>query len=375
MEGQINSRERIKQRVESAVQTKLTGIGLKSDKAGRLAPIITDLMAEGKTKTEVNDTLKTLIGEDYYKPSFTDWLFGYANFFISNNHKQEAIPSPTQSENEEYIDSSDEEKDEPISPPATPAHDAVKSTQQKNTLVKRRLSRSASSLDLASEVQKEVYGQAMAIAATTESLNKVQISEPQDASPKILEKKKSFSRISRRESFMSNHSHASSEDGEKPHVVRCSYWPNCNRGDACKFWHPKELCRRYPHCPDGDHCLYIHPAPLTKPPVKPQSPNPTTYAHSHTSETASNAGTSNTSTIECKFGANCNRPDCKFSHPSPAAVAAMMAAKQQQATSNHIHTKPVQTEESSNMINIPCRYEPNCTRADCKFLHTKPRKF
>jgi len=347
MESSTDPKFRIKQRVKSAVQTKLTSMGLKSEKAENLAPAITDLIAEGKTKEEVNITLNTLIGEEYYKPSFTDWLFGYATFFINQNN----TPSSAEVVADDIDLSSDEEekKEEPKKEAET------KAQSQKNTLVKRRLSRSASSLDLASEVQKEVYGQAMAIAATTESLNKKQQTE------KIVEKKKSFSR--RRESMGS--SYAGSESGEKPHIVRCQYWPNCNRGDTCKFWHPKELCRHYPNCTEGDNCLYIHPAPLKKPPTKPQSPS----FSSHSSDAGSVS--SNPSNIECKFGANCTRPDCKFSHPSPAAIVAMMAAKQQQ--SSHVKTK-VSSEDLST-INIPCRYEPNCSRADCRFLHTKPRKF
>jgi hypothetical protein len=340
-----NTKDRIKQRVKSAVQTKLTGMGLKSEKAENLAPIVTDLIAEGKSKEEVNVTLKTLIGEEYYKPSFTDWLFGYATFFNIN----QATPA-TESNNEEFELSSDEEEEEEKKE-EKPAEE-TKAQTQKNTLVKRRLSRSASSLDLASEVQKEVYGQAMAIAATTESLNKKQ-------NEKTLEKKKSFRRS------VSGSSYAGSENGEKTHLVRCQYWPNCNRGETCKFWHPKELCRKYPNCPEGDKCLYIHPAPLSKSPTKPQSP----AFSSHGSDAGSIA--SGSSTIECKFGANCTRPDCKFSHPSPAAIVAMMAAKQQ-------NTHTVQSKTSSedlSTINIPCRYEPNCSRADCRFLHTKPRKF
>jgi hypothetical protein len=339
-----NPKDRIKQRVKTAVQNKLTSFGIKSEKAENLAPIITDLIAEGKSKEEVNTTLLTLMGEEYYKPSFTDWLFGYASFFINKNTTATA-DAPAADDLD--LSSSDEEEEKPEA--------ETKAQSQKNTLVKRRLSRSASSLDLASEVQKEVYGQAMAIAATTESLNK-------SKNEKTIEKKKSFSR--RRESIGS--SYAGSESGEKPHVVRCQYWPNCNRGEACKFWHPKELCRKYPNCPDGDHCLYIHPAPLSKPPTKPQSP----AFNSHASDAGS--VTSNSSTIECKFGANCTRPDCKFSHPSPAAIVAMMTAKQQQSTHN-VQSKA--SNDDLSTINIPCRYEPNCSRADCRFLHKQPRKF
>jgi len=336
------NKTRIRDRVKLAVQNKLTNIGLKSEKAETLAPVVTDLIAEGKTKDEVNDALKLIIGEEFYKPSFADWLFGYATFFINQSN----APVVADAIADDIDISSDEEE---VEEKKEVKREVDKTQSQKNTLVKRRLSRSASSLDLASEVQKEVYGQAMAIAATTESLNKKQ--------EKSLEKKKSFSRRSMGSSY------AGSESGEKSHPVRCQYWPNCNRGDTCKFWHPKELCRKYPNCPEGDHCLYIHPAPLSRPPTKPQSP---AYS-SHASDAGS--VTSNSSTIECKFGANCTRPDCKFSHPSPAAIVAMMKAKE---------THSVQSKSSSedlSTINIPCRYEPNCSRADCRFLHTKPRKF
>jgi len=331
-----NPKDRIKQRVKTAVQNKLTSFGIKSEKAENLAPIITDLIAEGKSKEEVNTTLLTLMGEEYYKPSFTDWLFGYASFFINkNNSTSSDVPTGDDLE----LSSSDEEEEKKEEKPET----ETKAQSQKNTLVKRRLSRSASSLDLASEVQKEVYGQAMAIAATTESLNK-------SKNEKIIEKKKSFSR--RRGSFGS--SYAGSESGDKPHIVRCQYWPNCNRGEACKFWHPKELCRKYPNCADGDRCLYIHPAPLSKPPTKPQSP----AFNSHSSDAGS--VTSSSSNIECKFGANCTRPDCKFSHPSPAAKL----TKQQQNT-----TTTTQDSNKNNKSNVPCHYYPNCKNADCPYMH------
>eukprot|EP01017_Pseudomicrothorax_dubius_P049813 TRINITY_DN931_c0_g1_i35.p1 TRINITY_DN931_c0_g1~~TRINITY_DN931_c0_g1_i35.p1 ORF type:complete len:347 (+),score=69.70 TRINITY_DN931_c0_g1_i35:313-1353(+) len=64
--------------------------------------------------------------------------------------------------------------------------------------------------------------------------------------------------------------------------IRCRFWPQCTRGDACSYHHPSQQCKNFPRCTFKDQCLYIHP------------------------------------TIPCKFGIHCARVDCAYAHPNPA---------------------------------------------------------
>ncbi|OUM65924.1 hypothetical protein PIROE2DRAFT_6995 [Piromyces sp. E2] len=258
-------------------------------------------------------------------------------------------------------------------------------SEDRHSFVKRNLARVATQLDVASQVQKKMMSHAVAVANASENqtLNKKKSTASLNNSG--LEKKKSF----RRDSITSNGSstpsvysstnatfiqsfanktfpkttNTSNVTPDKSKVVRCSYWPNCNRGDECKFWHPKELCPNLNNCPDGDQCLYIHPAvpqsQLNKNKKKKSeaslevSENFTIPKHTlqkKSSRISLNGSvnqqpslvkkiskanlkdissvTSNSSlAIECKYGANCTRPDCKFSHPSPAAILAAAGLK------------------------------------------------
>ncbi|KNC50140.1 uncharacterized protein AMSG_06274 [Thecamonas trahens ATCC 50062] len=42
--------------------------------------------------------------------------------------------------------------------------------------------------------------------------------------------------------------------------ARCKYWPACTRGDACAFVHPSEPCEHKTRdsCPDGQYCSKVH---------------------------------------------------------------------------------------------------------------------
>ncbi|KNC97579.1 uncharacterized protein SPPG_07051 [Spizellomyces punctatus DAOM BR117] len=99
--------------------------------------------------------------------------------------------------------------------------------------------------------------------------------------------------------------------------TRCTYWPHCKRGSNCVFWHPTQPCRAFPSCPKGNQCLYVHPTD--------QYP------------------------IACKFGVQCMRPGCSFTHP-PGHHSMGHAGK------------PL------------CRFDPNCTKPGCPFLHKSLHK-
>lgn len=94
--------------------------------------------------------------------------------------------------------------------------------------------------------------------------------------------------------------------------IRCSFWPNCQKGELCFYHHPAEPCRNFPNCPYGESCLYIHPS------------------------------------IPCKFGTKCTRKDCAYQHPPP------------------VFAKP------KSRTPILCKFGLNCTKGKaCPFKHPR----
>ncbi|KAF9973942.1 hypothetical protein BGZ73_002785 [Actinomortierella ambigua] len=191
--------------------------------------------------------------------------------------------------------------------------------------------------------------------------------------------------------------------------VRCKFWPNCQSGDQCRFWHPKELCQAYPNCPNSaDTCLFVHP--LAEPTTdqlaaarRMRSSQPQ-ESHDGFEDTAANGdemglralralGSSNGAFAgrveDCKFGLACTRPGCTFRHPGrsmdqaqqqcryypnctkpncpfyhPPYGEALSAKDASMGDANAV--KPVVTR-----LPIPCRFGNNCTRPDCHFTHPR----
>lgn len=122
-----------------------------------------------------------------------------------------------------------------------------------------------------------------------------------------------------------NNEDGEQEEGEKIPSERCKYWPSCNAGDECTYYHPTKPCRAFPNCRFGKKCLYIHPT--------------------------------------CKFSPNCTRPGCRFAHPS--------------ATSN-LRQVP-KCKFGFNCMNLmckfshhrsePCRFGANCLLETCAYTH------
>jgi hypothetical protein len=189
---------------------------------------------------------------------------------------------------------------------------------------------------------------------------------------------------------------------EKP--VRCVFWPNCTKPD-CKFWHPKEICKKFPNCPDNDKCLYIHPQVSTTTVFSKFNPYmsypsvasiaiPCKYGihctkincpYFHSNQVIM-PGVDLTkfedtrSLILCHYYPNCLNANCPFYHPPNPAKTGKGNAEE--TTNNNETTNISSTENIVKLIpnfsavyditksKIPCRYEPNCNRPNCPYLHT-----
>ncbi len=68
--------------------------------------------------------------------------------------------------------------------------------------------------------------------------------------------------------------------------------------------------------------------------------------------------------VECKFGALCMRPDCKFSHPSPAMAMNRMASPTVGGAKPYFNPMA-----ASSLAKIPCKFWPNCLNPSCPFQH------
>jgi hypothetical protein len=62
----------------------------------------------------------------------------------------------------------------------------------------------------------------------------------------------------------------------KKKLIRCTFWPMCDKGDQCPFLHPNKQCTAFPSCQFGQLCHYLHPS--------------------------------------CKFDGFCTRSDCPYTH-------------------------------------------------------------
>jgi hypothetical protein len=90
----------------------------------------------------------------------------------------------------------------------------------------------------------------------------------------------------------------------KKKLVRCTFWPLCEKGEACHFLHPSKPCTAFPACQFGQLCHYVHP--------------------------------------NCRYDGFCTRPDCPFTHnvkrgtavePATSSVMVDLSAKQASSSS------------------------------------------
>jgi len=370
----MNSKQKFNQRLITTITQKLRNC--KIDSTPEDVNKIVSLLNEGKNREQLTEEITSMFSndKDKLKTSFLDWLIGYSNacytptteadteevkstsdkasFKAENKVKNNRRVSLTARNRRSIIET-------PITlPPSPPKSSRASSVSsgdyeksQKNIYHQKRLSRSANTLDLTSQVQSEIMAQIEALAAA--AAVDVHIKNDRDAK---RERRKSVRSVQSTRSRKSSFSSVKEEDTSR---IRCQYWPTCNRGDQCKFWHPKELCKKFPNCPNGDKCLYIHPAVTT--PSKPQSKPQSAYRRQSQSNMVPPDLSGERSAVECKYGSNCTRLDCKFSHPSPAVAK----LNKQSSTTQEVNNK-------NSKSNVPCHYYPNCKNADCPYMHPTP---
>ncbi|XP_014242609.1 zinc finger CCCH domain-containing protein 14 [Cimex lectularius] len=119
--------------------------------------------------------------------------------------------------------------------------------------------------------------------------------------------------------------------------TRCKFWPECDSGELCPFFHPTTLCRMFPSCAFGDKCLFIHPA--------------------------------------CKFADKCLNTNCPYTHtsitPKPKVPVRTPLAPVMTSSSQICIYYPKCTKPFCPFLHVPkpCRFGSSCTKVGCEFSH------
>ena len=162
------------------------------------------------------------------------------------------------------------------------------------------------------------------------------------------------------------------ETVEKP--IKCTFYPRCGRGSQCSFWHPKEPCKAFPDCSEGDSCLFIHPeqqqhAPVLQMCLYGEKCNRLGCKFAHPA-----SFTPTPAKTQCRFFPNCLNPGCPFYHPNQAT----QPAENQQSSTNNSPLNPNVSPfipQSTPAPQIPCRFDPYCSRPNCHFAHPSRKAF
>ncbi|KAJ3120515.1 hypothetical protein HK101_006936, partial [Irineochytrium annulatum] len=74
---------------------------------------------------------------------------------------------------------------------------------------------------------------------------------------------------------------------------------------------------------------------------------------------------------QCRFGANCTRADCAFSHPSPAALmaAGMIGGPQSSMMSRGMGGRMMVGGPQRQHVAVQCKFWPRCANPNCAFIH------
>lgn len=148
------------------------------------------------------------------------------------------------------------------------------------------------------------------------------------------------------ENAFSEGSETKSDENDK--LIKCKFWPSCEAGDSCRFYHPKTYCRTLPNCKFGQKCLYYHPP--------------------------------------CKFGDKCLNVTCPYTHnaavPAPSVKAKVWTKVPLAPSNGQICmffpncTKPYCPYQhyAATGSGIPCKYGSSCTKLGCEFDHPQASK-
>ncbi|XP_014778633.1 zinc finger CCCH domain-containing protein 14 isoform X2 [Octopus bimaculoides] len=118
----------------------------------------------------------------------------------------------------------------------------------------------------------------------------------------------------------------------KTTTEKCKFWPSCQNGTHCKYYHPSSPCSKFPKCKFGQNCLYIHP--------------------------------------KCKFDTKCSRTDCPFSHSYAKPAAPPVAVQSLPA----VPVAPPATRQPPTQT-LQCKFFPTCKNMNCPFTHPKPCRY
>ena len=96
-----------------------------------------------------------------------------------------------------------------------------------------------------------------------------------------------------------------SSEATKKKLIRCSFWPMCDKGEQCPYLHPNKPCTMFPSCQFGQLCHFLHPS--------------------------------------CRFDGFCTRSDCAYTHvikkPGPA-TALSVSGGSKEASALNVQIKP-----------------------------------
>ncbi|KAI8993350.1 hypothetical protein BDB01DRAFT_832177 [Pilobolus umbonatus] len=315
-----------------------------------LAEFIVDLVRAEKTREEVNNELRTLVGNDY-DSNLTLWIYARKEELehpqpeiIQETEKMDITPKVIRPNRDNRIFT------QAIGEVMNNDRHPVENKPTSHSLPQRNKSpRSRSrSRSPSRNTQRPSYRAEKSIKSRL---------GPQPSSDNTRERPSVFDRLGK----VSKATEIKSTKNE-----RCKYWPNCKNGDECTYYHPSTVCPDFPNCPKpANECMFIHPE--THKPAAVISPSTSSLP------------------VPCKYFPYCTNPTCPFYHPviqPPYYAQSKMGYHN--ISSRVVYpcrdgdkcTRPnchfLHPNDPNPMTEIICKYDGACTRPNCYYKHTKP---